>query len=486
MSGELKMANIAILGGGFSGSLLALKLLAEAPDLEVLLVERTGAIGKGIAYGACDSFHLLNVPVHRMEPGLEPGFMDWLRADANRLAALSREEGRPLEEAFAPRALFGAYLQERLLKAGAADAGGRLRFVRGEAVEMEAGRLVRIRLRDGRDIHADRVVLALGHLPPRYPAAPESAAYASPRYVGDPWEKGALDCIDADDTVLLLGAGLSMVDVTLHLARRGHRGGITALSRRGLLPRPHKGGGSWGPLVLPEDVSPRSLTHFLRGQAAEALAAGVPWQRVADAARPVTASIWQGWNGRERALFLRHLRPWWDMHRHRMAPEIAAALAGLEEAGQLRLLAGRIVDLRLATDALELVYRPHGGKGGVDSIRAAHVINCTGPNMSIGRTGEPLILSLDRQHLLREDPLGLGLETDDCAVIDASGRPSRWLFALGPLTRPSLWEVTAVPEIRVQVERLARRLAGTAPGGRPASGPTTALAEAFADLGAGI
>lgn len=478
------MASIAILGGGFSGSLLALKLRAAAPDLDIVLVERGAEIGKGVAYGCCDSRHLLNVPVHRMELGLDVSFIDWLRADQARLASSLGQSGGVLEDAFVPRALFGAYLHEKMNEAVSAS-GGRLAIVRGEAVEVEAGRLVTVRLRDGRTLQVDRVVLALGHLPPRLPTSFESPVYASPRYVADPWEKGALNGIGPDEPVVMIGSGLTMVDVALHLARQGHKGSLTALSRRGHLPQVHRGGGAWPALVLPADRSPRNLIRFLRAEAARAEAAGVPWQRVADAARPVAASLWQGWTAIERALFLRHLRPWWDLHRHRMAPEAAEALAAMESSGHLRVLGGRIEALEAGPAGIELRYRPRGQKAPA-SLQAAHIVNCTGPNMSIGRTGEPIILSLIRQNLLKEDPLGLGLETDDCAVIDGYGWPSKWLFALGPLTRPSLWEVTAVPEIRVQVERLALRLAGTAQAASLVPRPRHALASAFADLGAGI
>jgi uncharacterized NAD(P)/FAD-binding protein YdhS len=478
---------VAVVGGGLSGGLFALKLSQARPDFRVVIIERGRRLGRGVAYGACAPHHLLNVPVSRMEVGLNPGFGDWLasapHARAAMAPALAESGGDPLS-AFAPRALFGDYLQERIAEAVITHDGAGLAAVRGEVVGLTGGVLQRLRLADGREIAADVVVLATGNMPPGAPRGPDRWLHDSPYFIPDPWAHDALDGLAPDAPLLLLGTGLTTVDIALKLAAMGHRGPLLALSRRGLTPTVHAGGGAWPAFI--EDAlpaSPRRLTRLIRRQAELALAQGVPWQRVFDAARPAVPAVWRGWSEKQKRQFLRHLRTRWDVRRHRMAPRIAAALAGLMDHGQLRIEAGRVVGYRLMRDAAgEQVEVTYAGKDGRRTFQAARVINCTGPQRDLGRTGLPLLADLRDRGLALPDALGLGLETRDGALLDRQGVGSDRLFALGALTCPSWWEITAVPEIKVQVDRLVARLADEEAG----SGPAPLDASDFLDLGAGI
>jgi uncharacterized NAD(P)/FAD-binding protein YdhS len=219
---------------------------------------------------------------------------------------------------------------------------------------------------------------------------------------------------------------------------------------------------------------------LLRAQADKAEEAGVPWQRVMDTMRPLVARVWNGWSNAQRAQFLRHLRPRWDVHRHRMAPRIAARLEALRTCGQLDVTGGRVTSYARNNGLAEIVLRERG-KTVEHVLAAARVINCTGPRSDMDRLAFPLLADLRRRGLIAPDELGLGIETDDCAALGAAGHVSPWLFALGPLTRPSWWEVVAVPEINAQIDRLVRHISAGAGPYEDAS-----LAEAFVDLGAGI
>lgn len=467
---------IAIIGGGFSGSVLALKLATADPGLEIVLIERDRRLGRGLAYGACSPEHLLNVPVSRMELGLVPSFADFLEAHRGPLTEAIAEAGGDLNAAFVPRALFGDYLQARI---EAAVGAGAVRAVRGEAVGIEpATNGARVVLSDGRRLAADCVVLATGNLPPASPFRGEEAVVDSRFYVPDPWAADAFRGLDPDAPVLLVGAGLTMVDIALKLAGEGHRGPMLATSRRGLAPRSHRHGGAWSAQPLAAGLAPGALMAALREQIEQATAAGVPWQRVFDAARPAIASVWSTWTLKQRRQFLRHLRTRWDVHRHRMAPRIGAALQALLDSGQLRVAPGRLRGFQADSDGItaELVA-PHGA---VQPVRAARIVNCTGPRSDFGRIDIPLVADLRRRGLLRPDPLGLGLDTADCAMVGQSGQASTWLYALGPLTRPAWWEVTAVPEIAVQADRLVKALT------HPEEAAPAPLSDAFLDLGAGI
>ncbi len=471
-----------IVGGGYAGALLALKLTRARPQDRIRLIEARRRAGPGLAYGACAPQHLLNVPVSRMECGLVPAFADWLRASGADLSDALAESGGRLEDAYVSRALFGRYVEARLadaLCAGGAEHG--VRRLRGEAVRPLDAPRRGVVLEDGREVEGDVVVLATGNpAPGPGPLARLRAAEPALELVADPWAADALDGLAPDEAVLLVGAGLTAVDIALRLAGSGHRGPVTAVSRHGWRPQRHRSGGAWGPFLGDAaPVTPLAALRLVRGEIARAQAAGVPWQRVFDAARPDVARVWRGWSLQARRRFLRHGRALWDVHRHRMAPRVADALDALVADGRLAFAAGRIVGAEPASAdgaaGARVRLRGHGGEEVLGPF--TRVFNCTGPRSDYEATEAPLFGRLRRAGLIQGDELGLGLATQRCAVIGADGEPSPWLMAVGGLTRPSLWEVTAVPEITAQVDGLTARMSQQ---------PTTPLDRVFADMGAGI
>jgi uncharacterized NAD(P)/FAD-binding protein YdhS len=468
---------VVIIGGGFTGAVFGLKLHRACPHWRIIIAEPKKNLGRGIAYGACGPDHQLNVPVSRMEIGLYPSFAEWLQPHRAIIAEALVESGLDLSAAFVPRRLFGDYVEERVNEALDSKSMVGLSSVRGDVVRLLNGRSG-VLLTDGRQIAADIVVLAMGNLPPRPPGGPDAWLYDSGYFIPDPWALDAFSDVDPAEPLLLIGSGLTTVDIALRLAQRGHRGPLLAVSRRGLAPRIHAPGGAW-PEFLHDKIpaSARALTKIMRRQIALAASQGIPWQRVFDAARPAVPSVWSGWSEFSRRQFLRHLRPRWDIHRHRMAPRVSEAFAKLQSSGALEILAGRIAGYRPHGRLVEVTLRLRGGATRV--FEAGHIINCTGPGGDFAKIAIPLIAELRDRRLAVADSLGVGLETRDCAVIDASGEASSWLFALGPLTRPAWWEITAVPEINLQIDRLVAQL----------SSPVTAhrlTAADFMDMGGGI
>lgn len=465
------------MGGGFSGALFGLKLHRRCPEWRIIVAEPKKSLGRGVAYGACDPEHLLNVPVSRMEVGLTPSFAEWLQQRRGLLAEALVESGLDLSNAFVPRRLFGEYVEERVNQALDRKSATGLSSIRGEVVRL-LNNARGVLLTDGRQIAADIVVLAMGNLPPRPPAGPDRWLYDSGFYIPDPWAPDAFADVDPAESLLLIGSGLTTVDTALRLIKRGHRGALLATSRRGLTPQTHAAGGSW-PEFLSDKIpaSPLALTKIIRQQIALAASQGIVWQRVFDAARPMVPSIWSGWSEFSRRQFIRHLRPRWDVHRHRMAPRVSEAFAQLQSTGALEVLPGRIAAYRRIDRLIEVTLRLRDGTARV--IKSGHIVNCTGPGGDFARTAIPLIADLRDRRLAVPDALGVGVETRDCAVIDGFGEASSWLFALGPLTRPAWWEITAVPEINLQIERLVAQL----------SSPVTAqrlTATDFRDIGGGI
>jgi uncharacterized NAD(P)/FAD-binding protein YdhS len=359
---------------------------------------------------------------------------------------------------FVSRRRYGQYL-EALLGEAREDAapGVHVQVLQGEAVSLSReGERARVVLANGQELEAGRVVLAVGNALPADLSVPDGGLYTSPRYVRSPWLEGALRRIRPHDAVLLVGTGLTMVDTVLSLADQGHQGPIHALSRHGLLPHVHRPAPARSAPALQRSTHLRSLLRALRREVRDA-GEGTDWRSVVDAVRPQTVSLWRELPHPERRRFLRHLRSFWEVHRHRMAPAVGETLSRLRHAGVLRILAARVRGFQLTDSGVEARVLPRG-LGREATLHVQHVINCTGPDCALSRA-HPLLRGLLENGLARVDALGLGLSTDaGGALLDARGRPSRVLFTLGPLRRGELWETTAIPEIRTQAFALARRL----------------------------
>lgn len=458
---------IAVVGAGFTGSLLAAHLLrgARAP-LVVHLIEYGHRPGTGVAYSTPNGTHVLNVRAYNMSayPDDPRHFLRWLwsRADG------PVPDQPPSGHAFVSRALYGAYIQDVLAEAQAeAPAHACLNQIRGEAVdvrtETSSGNrpAVHVRLGDGRVVSADTAALCIGNFPPSPPclASPTAAeAFASDRFIGDPWDAAAIARIDREAAVAILGTGLTMVDTVLTLLDQGHRGPITAVSRRGLLPLRHEETRPYTSFLHP-DVLPSTVLDVLialKADARRAAAAGYDWRSAFDALRPHHHRIWAHLPMEERQRFLRHARPFWEVHRHRMAPQVADRIAAARAGGQLSILPGRLKDAALTADGLELTVVERGG-GRERLLAAGALINATGTNCDYTRIRHPLVRSLLDRGIARPDALRLGLDvTEGGAVIAADGTPSPRLLAFGPVAKAPFWEMTAVPELRSQCAEAAR------------------------------
>lgn len=271
-----------------------------------------------------------------------------------------------------------------------------------------------------------------------------------------------LENLNADDEVLLVGAGLTAIDIIAQLEYRGHRGVIHALSRRGLRPQAHRPGlPSYQPFLAGElpPATARAAVRRLRLEIRRAAAMGIDWRAVIDSIRPQTQGIWSQWSWAERARFLRHARPFWEAHRHRIAPEIAATIDRLTAEQRLRFYAGRLENLRDLPTAAEATFRLRQ-TGERKVVQVAKVINCTGPRTDYSKYQHPLLVNLLARGLIGHDPLALGINAlPNFEVLRYHGGPSGWLFTLGAPLKGMLWESTALNEIRGQAKALAERLA---------------------------
>ena len=469
---------IAVIGAGFSGTALSLWLQSSCPvGTRIYLIERGHRFAAGRAYATENPSHLLNVPAGRMSmfPDLPQDFLRWLRQQPkSRLGDVA-----PDEQAFVPRSLFGAYLQDRLATSQSDTRASSLELLHDEVVRAEEGaEKVTLHLASGATLDADIAVLASGNAH-SLPVHPNVAMLdAAGLWRGNPWTPAAFAGLAPDAPVLLVGTGLTMVDAVVTLLDAGHTGPIHALSRHGLLPHRHalpEIAPVTLPTPLPTGLAP--LMRLVRSEIARSHAAGTDWHPVIDALRPFTQNLWRGLSVSERGRFLRHLRAFWDVHRHRIAPTAADRIQAALASKQLHIHAGRITGLDVEDARASVTFRDRI-TGAERSLQAACVIDCTGPGADVAQSTDPLMQTLLRAGIARPDPLRLGLDVAaDGAVLTRPGAPSSRLFAIGPLTKGASWEMTAVQELRTQCRDLARVLARRLmhigrPDGQPVACPT--------------
>lgn len=441
-------ATLAIIGGGFAGTTLALQARAAWPEARILLFE-PGEPGPGLAYGTRDPTHLLNVPATGMSlyPDQPNHFAEWLERQPD--APPPEEEG----PRFAPRMLYGRYLRE----AFRAAEGPMLRHVPQQVTALEPRPEGGFLLRGGEGAShaAERVVLAAGGF---------AAEQGSPPHVfGNPWDPESLRGLGPDDPVLMVGLGLTMVDMLLSLRAQGHHGPVLGISRHGWLPLPHVTGAfppPWPPRLPEGEVpGPLALARLLRREAARAAAEGQPWQAVADGLRPHLQRLWRGWDEAARRRFLRHGRSAWNLHRHRVAPAVGRFVAAEREAGRLEVMAARLESWRPEGEGVVATLRRRGGRP--ESRRFARIVLCTGPDGAAAWRNTPPVPSALSSGILAPDELGMGLAVEgEGRALGQDGKVRPSLFVLGPLTRGTSWEITAVPEIRAQAAALLKGMHG--------------------------
>lgn len=430
--------DIAIVGGGASGVLLAAQLVRKS-HLRIASIERGTHPGLGVAYSTHCLGHLLNVRASDMTAlADEPDhFVQWLACDG-------RGYGRT---DFVPRAIYGQYLQD-LLADAVRRSDGRLQVIRGDVVAIrDRPDGVEVDIDGHAPLRARKAVLATGHRPP----SKDSGAYH-----GNPWRDEAIAGLAPGASVLLIGTSLTMIDVLISLLEHGHKGPIVALSRRGLVPHRHPP----APIPTPEADTSDLFTGSLSRRTARfraKLRAGLGWPGLMQLLRPHNNELWHGLDLDQRKRFLRHLRPWWDIHRHRVAPQIGEQIDAAKGRGQLSIVSGR-VEIGEATDDKVAVTITRRGSDVGEKQSFDRVVDCRGPRNEVD-VHVPLHAQLVKDGKLRPDPLNQGLDVAvDEALIGRDGTPSDRLYVLGPPTRGRYTEIVAIPDIRLQAADVANGL----------------------------
>lgn len=447
-NGVYDLKSFIIIGGGASGVLIAAQLLKQSSEAQIRIFERTGNIGAGIAYSTENPNHLLNVRASNMSAFAdEPDhFLNWLKTCDN-----TASEGKWEAQSFVPRCVYHRYLNDLLKPHLEADTP-RIFIENEEVIEIAfKGKQPLVVTTKGQSFSAGAIIIATGN---------EPAIAKSGDLVTEYWSSNGYFNIPTDHSVAIFGTGLSMVDSVISLLDRGHKGKIHAISRRGLIPASHV---HTAPFPIEENALPiadglPALIRVVRKMISQCEARGINWRSVIDGLRPHTKNIWNHLPLRQRKSFLRHLRPWWDVHRHRMAPAIANRIEAAQQSSQLTITAAHLLSVKNKGEHIAVRYRRHHALKDIEQ-NVQSIIDCRGGSSRFSTTRNAALMSLMESGLGKPDLLDLGLDvTADLQLVNARGELSGPIFAIGPVTKGLFWEVTAVPDIRVQAAQLSKTL----------------------------
>jgi uncharacterized NAD(P)/FAD-binding protein YdhS len=435
--------SVAIIGAGFSGTLTAIHVARNVPaksKIDIYLIDPRGTFGPGLAYSPPSERFKLNVRAQAMGafPDDVEGFYRWLK----------ERHPNTSPDDFASRLHYGAYLTDILNEACSRPDSHCLHRMSDQVVDMTRESLSgrwELTLKSGSKLAVDACVLAIGNL-----MQTSSLSRGSTNGFRQPFDPKSYEDLASREHVFILGASLTAIDVVLECEGRGFKGSYTLLSRHGRFPRSHEELPASAVAHLPSDWdtrgSVRALVETIRAES-HRLGSSQP---VFDAMRPKIQSMWQHLSLSERKRFLRHVRPMWDVHRHRIPSKHAAVLEQLQSSHRLQLIAGRLVECKPDGARLSVAFRERGPLGAIIRRSFDVAFRCTGPEADITKTDSPLLKSLCVQNLIEPGPLGLGpLRASEDSIP---------LWLMGPLQRENLFEITAVREIRQQAYEVATEI----------------------------
>jgi uncharacterized NAD(P)/FAD-binding protein YdhS len=452
-----EFCDVAIVGGGYAGTILALHLIRGLGTGHIVVVEPRDELGSGLAYSIADATHCINVPARQLgvSGAPEDRFIAWLETRHPELVGGGRGGSDPART-FVQRRRFGEFVRDRL-DAARAESAVTLTHRRDRAVDVRSveGGLELI-LASGARIGARQIAIAIGHGPAAVPSGIPRAFADAQEFIGDPWRADALDGIAPDMDVLIVGTGLTMADIAAALLARPHRGHILALSRHGLLARAASANSA--PVDVDFAAWPAASVSVylrrLRDEIARVERGGGSWRDVFTALREQGGALWSKLPLWEKRRFVRHAKSFYDAHRYRMPPDVARLIDAARERGQVEIVAARVRGVRRERGGLLVEYMRRGGAR-AERRRFGAIVNCTGPRPDLRPDPPHFLGALIARGLAYPDPLGLGLSVDRDSRIYGI---SRNLFALGPLTREQFGDVIGAPEIMAQAQRLAARL----------------------------
>jgi len=452
----MSQQQIVIIGGGFTGTAVAIHLARLGQEgLHVTVIEPRAQLAQGVAYGTTDPAHRINVPAARMQlAGDEEGIFD---RDYRASSAFQADPDALWRDGnvYPQRSEFGRWVNAQFVHHHQ-HSPVKLSHLCDSAVALQDGVVTTA---SGQQIRADQVVLAISHPPPELPALLKPLQ-EHPGLIANPWQRDALTQVAPDNRVAIIGSGLTMSDVVASLHRQQHRGEITVFSRRGQLPRANLSGSDETYTLdysQPQPASARGWLHRVRQEVKQAAAMNLPWQLVLDDLRRNGQRIWQSLSLHEQQRFLHHLRPWWDVHRYRIAPQVSQVIRQQQFSGQLSLLAARMSAVESGGETLRLTLHLRGAQS--QMLEVDKVVVTTGPAHNTLLNSNALLRQLHGDGVIQPDPLALGIHVNALSqTLNAQGEVNPYLCVAGPAARGRFGELMGLPQVAEHAESVARQL----------------------------
>ncbi len=456
--------HIVIIGGGFCGMMTAVHLIRDAKyPLKITLIHSGTPFIRGVAYNAYSSKHLLNVASGNMSafPDDMEHFTNWLRIKKE----YTNYEKKLLAETFIPRNIYGEYLGniwETILAAKNGTVELTILDDYANDIELLEHNKAKIFLKKDLPFIADYVVLATGNSLPRNPPIANMAYYSSPTYFQNPWNINSVSHLKPDGDVLIIGNGLTMVDTVIGLLEQKFQHKIYSVSTNGSIILPHRHFGiTYNDLVeeLPGNFELTKLVSLINKHIKKLRKLGISAGPVIDSLRPYSQRIWQSFTPEEKKKFLSRFRHMWGVARHRLPVFIYDIVEKLRVQGKLETYKGKLINITEKGNEVMVTFH-NTKKWCTETLPVQRVINCTGPETSIYRNLNQLLLKLAEKAIISPDLLELGINADPSSynILTPEGEKHPNLFTLGTNLKGVLWETISVPELRVQCEQLSKVL----------------------------
>jgi uncharacterized NAD(P)/FAD-binding protein YdhS len=453
--------SIAIIGGGYAGTILARKIIEQTVNVQITIFNSSTEISKGVAYDCNQKSSLLNVPAGKISalPEDVNHFLDWCLKHPT----YKNDSRELIAGAFLPRQLYGAYLNEvweETVKI-AKDNNVSLQVLNEKVNHLVvADNHVNLQT-ESSTYQFDKCVLATGNELPGKPKNIESEFLNSDRYYNNPWDVD-YHKIDKSLPTLIIGNGLTMVDIVLNMRDNHYYQKIISISPNGFNILPHRNFGFTYTGALANIEFPISLLELItlfNREMKNLKKFGVSPEPIIDALRPNTQKIWQQFTSDEKAKFMTRVRHLWGVARHRI-PFVSYDTIMKEQVNQqLNILAGKITSVQENKDGIEVKIWDKRTKREV-SVMVGAIINCTGPETNITKSNNVLLNQLYAEGIINQDPLFLGISTNckNYKTLQKNGAENQNIYAIGSLLKGELWETTAVGDLRVQAKELAQEL----------------------------
>lgn len=450
--------DLAIVGGGAAGLILLANIFEKANrPISVVMINAGYPTGKGIAYSTNNTNHLLNVRVSRMSAFTHDTnhFTKWILSKPE----YSSYHSDNLAERFVPRKMYGEYLKDLFQSIQNSDNKNvNFSLLNNEVVGLQKQvDSFEIVLNNAPAINSKKVVLCTGNQPPI--SLPGVSKVQSEKLFINPWDDKAVENIDYEKPVFIVGAGLTMVDTVISLIDQGFKNKIIVVSKHGTIPMAHP---VFRVSVPHPEKAPASDIHEIYGELKSRIRSAInhtEWHEpVLEAVRPFTQKIWQELPLEQKNRFLRHINHRWAKLRHRLPHEVHDFIQSLIDANQIELYAGKLLSLQENQNDLTITFFDKSSEKEI-TVNAQRIINCIGPEGDFDKVDNPLLKNMLSHGLISKDPLSLGFNaTGDGRIIDKSGKVIDNLLTIGSGLRGILWESTAIPEIRVQAHEMANKV----------------------------